>query len=351
MLRGVAGPGIGREDGRASALEVLLPLKRGGRVWLVLWLGLLRTSRPLRQRAFRELDELRFVYAIRWTLVPPFERARRPWMLRPEDRWQLLFQSNFDGDWDEYLENFASVMPKGLASLVWVGSGYTGLTSPDLFKRYAKAHDHLPEHYASAYVDLTAGDIRREIADRYGRGAAKAIHQGGYSEEALSWTNLVLPLRADRTGPAVRAARAMEPPCVGDEEPTPLLLLSGAVHFARVVVLQLPTGSWLMITLTHDGKARPILADALRRDREGDAEHPEPVLGPLLSHVLGVPHPDSPAWDDDRVLELLLAHRPRTRRHSLAYCAYPGFTVADIRALDAAPSRHDRYPSGDEQVS
>lgn len=351
----MVGAGVGREDGRASALEVLLPLKRGGRLWIVLWLGLLRTVLPLRRWAFRELDDLRFVYALRWSLLPPFEPPRRARArpLRPEQRWHLLFQSNFDGDWDDYLESFATVMPKGLASVFWVGVGYPGLADPALFKAYAKAHDHLPEHYASAYVDLTAGDVRREVAERYGRAAARAIDQVGYADEAFGWTNLVLPLRRGTAGAAVRAARDLEPPAPdgGGPGPAPVLLRAGHVHFARVVVLRQPTRSWLLLTLTHDADAEPLLHELLARDAEAvPGGGPPAALRRLVALVRGMPDPDGPDWDGARAVQLLLDHRPSTRRHDLAYCAYPGFRVADVLAMDAAPRRHDRYPDGDEVV-
>lgn len=350
MQPGVA---VGRRDGRATALAVILPLKRGGRLWLIPWLGALRRSRRLRRWAFRELDGLQFIFAIRWALLAPYERGRwRRWppMVSPDQRWHLLFESNFDGDWDEYLANFAGVIPRGLASLVWVGAGYTGLTSPDLFKRYAKLHDHLPEHYVSGYPRLSANDIRQELVARYGPAVVRAFERDGYVGDEPRWTTFVLPIRRGRGGAAVRAARALDGGPDGGEGQE-LLRHSGKVHFGRVVVDQEQRRSWLLITLTHDGPVQPILVDVLAEDArrgraaQGSAEARAGWLHALLACTSGVPSLDGAwRWDDGRLVEHLLAHRPASQRHHLAYCGYPGLTVADVQALDRSARRHEGFP-------
>jgi hypothetical protein len=345
-----AGVAVGRKDGRATALEVILPLKRGGRIWLRPWLALLRRSARLRRWAFRELDGLQFIFAIRWALLAPLEGGRwRHWppMLSPDQRWHLLFQSNFDGDWDEYLDNFAGVLPRGLASLVWVGAGYTGLTSPDLFKRYAKLHDHIPEHYVSGYPRLSANDIRQELVARYGSAVVRTYERQGYAGDEPRWTTFVLPIRRGREGAAVRTARSLDTGG-GDE----LLRTSGRVHFGRVVVDQQQHRAWLLITLTHDGDVETILFDLLEEDADrgaaatGTADERAGWLHALLACTGGVPPIGGRwQWDDGQLVRHLLHHRPRSLERHLTYCGYPGLTVQDVVALDQHARRHQGFPA------
>jgi hypothetical protein len=368
------GVAVGRADGRATALSVILPLKRGGRFWLRPWLALLRSNRWLRGKAYRDLDDLQFIYAIRWSLLAPHERRRWPVFLSPDQRWHLLFESNFDGDWDEYLENFAAVLGWGLSTLVWVGAGYTGLTNPSMFKRYAKLHDHLPEHYVSGYPELSANDIRQEVVARYGPGILQAFRQRAYLGEGPTWSTFLLPIRHGQEGEAVRAARAMD--CgSGAGQGREVFRSTGLVHFARVVVDQQERRSWVLITITHDDDVAPILHAALAADtrmgqaraaeaaavvaadsgsspgprrpsRDAPAPHPSGA-GPL--HVLvactgGVPPIEGSWWDDQRYVDHLLRNQPSSTSSSLAYCGYPGFRVADIEAMAADPRRHDAFP-------
>lgn len=97
---GVPAGGAGRVAGRVNALTLVVPLKVGTSALLGAWLvALRRAPGPLRHRAVRNLDQLRFVSAIRWSVLPPFQTARGNPFKRPADqRWQLLFESNFDGD-------------------------------------------------------------------------------------------------------------------------------------------------------------------------------------------------------------------------------------------------------------
>lgn len=337
---------IGRQDANASALTVVLPLKWWARTYLVLWFGVLRLP-WLRGWGFKTLDRQRFVSAIRWSVLPPF--APLGWSLhdiwdRPQDqRSQMLFESNFDGDWDEYLDTFGAVMPKPLGSIIWTGVGYPGLRTPALFKAYTRAHDHVPEHYVSAYRELTAGDIRQELVAR-DPGAGKAIAKEGFGRTSPLWTTFLMPIEIGRTGDAVRAARALE----GDpDEDEQLLLTTGRIHFARLVVLQRRSGAWLLFTVTHDGPVEPVLEELVAADRD-EAEEMEKEtsrLRQLLECLVGVPDSSTGWWDDGRLVKFLLASRPAVSRHFVAYCAYPGSTVPLLRSFVEDAQRDTRWPS------
>lgn len=332
-----------RVHGRATALTVVLPLRWWGRWYLAAWFAALRAPR-LRRFAFKTVDPLRFISAIRWSLLPPFERGRPRLGRDPDRRWQLLFESNFDGDWDEYLDTFGAVLGRPLETIIGPGLGYPGLTTPDLFKAYAKVHDAVPALYQAAHPTLTANEVRHEMAARR-RGSAAAIAGEGYGRTRPRWTTVLLPLRPGRSSAARRAAAGLGPdPSRGRSS---LLLESGAVHFARAVVLERPAGSWLLLTFTHDGPFEPIARSLVAAgDREADGSGDQSRVRALLELTEGAPSPTAP---DESVVAHLLAHRPASARHRLTYCAYPTATVGELADMVARPTRHRRWPDPEQE--
>lgn len=354
----------GRDTGRLSALTVVLPLRPGGLLWLGLWLRLLRhlpQRTPLpreglsRRWAVGQLDRLRFVAAIRWSLLPPLSPEGRRWLgLRAtaDARWQLLFESNFDGDWDDYLDVFGAVMAVPIRSIVGVGRGFPGLGDITLFKDYTKSHDHEPEHYACAYGDMTSGDVYQAMVAREGSRARYRAFRNGYGRHRPRWTTLFMPIREGRTAAAVRAARALAPEGADEVDwvtetaaqwdaivdPTPLLLRTGTVHFARAVVVERPSGSWLLLTFTHDDSTDELLAGLVAADAavgpqpRDDGPNASPIRR-LVECCRGVPAPSQPTWDDTALVAHLRSAVPPRSTHFMAYCGYSGMTVAEIQSL------------------
>lgn len=146
---------------------------------------------------------------LRDPLVPaaPFEPASHPWRRTREQRWHLLFESNFDGDWDEYLAAFGTVLGPDLGNLLRPALGYPGMEDLGLFKAWAAANDRVPEHYVSAYPDLTAIGIRQLLHRVEGPAARAAVIAEGYGRSSPTWSTFVLPLVPGRASGAVRAAR------------------------------------------------------------------------------------------------------------------------------------------------
>jgi hypothetical protein len=343
---------VGMTDGRANALTVVLPLKWWGRWWLRAHFALFRT--PIgRQVAFRKsLDPLRFISAIRWSLLEPFDPPRRiPWERPPSERWHLLFESNFDGDWDEYLDNFGAVMKLPLESIIWTGIGYPGLATAGMFKAYAKAYDVMPEHYVSAYPRLAAGDIRQELHARDRSGAdRRRIVRDGFGRTEPRWSTFLFRVVDDRIGDVVAAARSfeLEHPsgrAQDDAESTPLLV-SGRVHFGRIVVVDRPGGSWLLITLTHDGPIEPTLRELIENEPSSGGRS---RWRSLLEGTVGVPVPSDEWWDDERLVEHLLEHRPASSRHCLTYCGYPGTDVQTILTFVDTGRRFTQWPASEDE--
>ena len=337
MMPSVATAAVGRDDGRATALTVVLPLELWGRRELAARFLALRQS-PMRHH-FEAVDRLQFISAIRWSLLPALDAgAPEP---RRARRWHLLFESNFDGDWDEYLDTFGREIPKELETIIGAGIGYPGLEIPGLFKAYARATDNIPEHYAAANPSLTARDIRRELLAREGRAAIDRIAAEGYGRSSPRRSTFLLPLASGRVGAATRAARSFDEP--GDDRS--LLLVTGRVHFARLVILRRARRNWLLVTMTHDGPVESIVREIIRTEAAASTDERPSRMRTLLDCVEGVPAPSEGWWDDDHLARFLLGHRPASSRHFVAYCPFPGCTVGDLTSFVEPPRRDDRWPT------
>lgn len=327
---------VGRVEGRANALTLLLPLSAFGRWWVM---GLFWLLRQRKQRyRFIPVDRLRFIYAIRWTLLPPFEPVTPGRTPRREQRWQMLFESNFDGDWDEYLNAFGAVLGAPLHQIVRYCIGYPGMDDVGLFKAYAKSVDHLPEHYASSYPDLTAIDIRQRLLSTRGPSARQRVEREGYGRTHPYWATFLMPVKPGHSSQAVYAARQLDDPSSSHPlRPTSLLLKGRTdVHFARVAVVDQVSRSWILFTLVHDGDAATIVRQMLAVDAARSAMDGGSPLHDLLSHVDGMPAGDD-GWNDDDVAALVLAHQPTSVRHTVGYSAYPTFSAGEIQALQDLP--------------
>ncbi len=232
--------------------------------------------------------------------------------------------------------------------MVAAGVGYTGLDTLSLFKAWAKANDHVPEHYASAYPTVTAHhDIRRawhrrqpatETIAHHPRLVRVAPPEGGRPT--------VMPLQPGASAAAAAAAHALECEPRGRAQLTSSLLVDDAeppegprprplgVHFVRLTILEYPSGSWLLFTMVYDGKPpiRTVLERMLQSDLAPTAADGASRPGPLhrlLACADGCPGPTV----------LLLRRRP-----AVSFVLQPS-TLLGV----GPPSRMLRLPEADRK--
>ncbi|MFZ0409405.1 MAG: hypothetical protein WAM11_15045 [Cyanobium sp.] len=139
--------------GKAYAINVITPLRYG---WLNRLIFALMRARPM---AMQPLRQLRFIHFARWIILP---RHRWPGMAG-SDQWPahdyLLFISNFNGTWDQYIDAFSDGFPVGL-DWTWYGAiGYPGSVPITPFKTYI-AHNQVDCGY---YYNATPGSAQRDI--------------------------------------------------------------------------------------------------------------------------------------------------------------------------------------------
>jgi hypothetical protein len=66
----------------------------------------------------------------------------------------MFFASTFDGDWDTYLEDFASEIPDQVDVIFGEAVGYPGIRSPDV-KDYILKHQVEAADFYIAYPGVT----------------------------------------------------------------------------------------------------------------------------------------------------------------------------------------------------
>jgi hypothetical protein len=146
---------IGRREGKVSELTVLVPLAPGGAKRLRGFLGALHGS------IGNELvDKVGTVHDMRFVFL--------------DNDTKLLFCTAYDGDWDAYIEDFATKIPDILDLQFGDTEGWPGVRSP-------KVKDHIARHQIPAdfwYVanpNLTVVETRR--LERIGKATEAFLDQ------------------------------------------------------------------------------------------------------------------------------------------------------------------------------
>jgi hypothetical protein len=136
-------------EGRATAITVLTPYKPTGRLLLpiVFWIG-----RNV-EATLEKLQTLSFIHYARWVVVkrfPPDEKLHYPY---------LMFESNFNGSWDQYIDAFSEVVPTRMKGIWGTSYGFPGPIPVEPFKDYIRANEYVANHYYNAYPGSTTTEI------------------------------------------------------------------------------------------------------------------------------------------------------------------------------------------------
>lgn len=139
-------------EGRATAITVMTPYKPLGRLLLpiVFWIGRNVTS------TLKKLQMLSFIHYARWVVVKRFpdggngERLNHPY---------LLFESNFNGLWDQYIDAFSEVVPERMKGIWGTSYGFPGPIPVEPFKEYIRENEYVANHFWSAYPGATTTEI------------------------------------------------------------------------------------------------------------------------------------------------------------------------------------------------
>ena len=129
----------GTRLGMLSELTIIVPFAPGGakrlRAFLKLLGGNLEGARKV-----GTVHDMRFVFL--------------------DSDTRLLFATTFDGDWDTYIDDFATKIPDYLDIIDSAWEGWPGIRSPQA-KDFLAKHQVTAEGWYVAYPDLTVAETQR----------------------------------------------------------------------------------------------------------------------------------------------------------------------------------------------
>lgn len=139
-------------EGKATAITVLTPLRREGPalLTLVFWVG-----RNVKE-TLKKLEELSFIHYARWAVIDRFPDSNGGERL---NHTYLLFESNFNGTWDQYIDAFSEVVAFRMKSIWGTSYGFPGPLPVEPFKAYIRQNEYVANHYWSAYPGATTTEV------------------------------------------------------------------------------------------------------------------------------------------------------------------------------------------------
>src|SRR5579871_4691893 len=142
-------------------MNAITPMKPWKTPILRLAFFILGAIKPLQN----DLKNLSFIHFARWVLVPrrsfPHLHESQP---HEDLRYDyLLFFSNFNGTWNQYIDAFSAVLYNGL-DLIWSWSEkYPGSRPVTGFKRYISLVQFDTDDYYNAYPRATTNDVKAAL--------------------------------------------------------------------------------------------------------------------------------------------------------------------------------------------
>ncbi len=137
----IARPGL--RLGQASEFTIICPLKPGGA----------QRMRELLREGFtgqrqKNTDRIGTVHDLRFVI---FDNDSR-----------MIFASTFDGTWESYIDDFASILPDEIDLLFHECVGYPGIHSPR-FKDWAMSVQVTAAGFYSAYPEASVRDVWKAL--------------------------------------------------------------------------------------------------------------------------------------------------------------------------------------------
>jgi len=141
--------------GKAYGMIVITPLaKRLG--WANKWVFRFGRSFPA---ILAGLIGLKFIHFARWVIIP-----KDAWPTLSDDKEKLgrdtmLFLSNFNGTWDQYIDAFSDGIPTGLDLFWYKNARYPGSVPITPFKKYIRTN----QIGCDFYYNATPGAAYRDV--------------------------------------------------------------------------------------------------------------------------------------------------------------------------------------------
>lgn len=193
--------------GKAYGITVITPI--GSRLgWLNHWIFRFARSFP---GTLGGLLGLRFIHFARWVIIP-----RKAWPSLGEEqetleRDSMLFLSNFNGTWDQYIDAFADGIPAGLDLFWYKNARYPGSIPITPFKDYIRANQIDCDFYYNATPGAAYRDIISALRIRRALIELVSIHENTTPEVFASlFREKLLTVQNDLTTQGYSPVASME---------------------------------------------------------------------------------------------------------------------------------------------
>src|ERR1051325_3823797 len=145
-------------NGKAYAMNAITPMKPWKTPLLKLFFLILSAVTPLQ----KDLKNLSFIHFARWVCI---RRDQFPHLSDEQPREDLrydylVFFSNFNGTWNQYIDAFSAVLYKGL-NAIWIWSEkYPGSRPVTAFKRYISLVQFDTDYFYNLYPHAATNDVK-----------------------------------------------------------------------------------------------------------------------------------------------------------------------------------------------
>lgn len=146
--------------GKAYAMNLLTPLT--GVTTLINKVIFWAVRTPLFKSKLRGLITLSMIHYAGWVIMRgrDFPRISRE---QPEEDLEysyMLFFSNFNGSWAQYVDSFSAAIPSGLDLLWRANVGWPTSVPEQPFHRYVGHNQFYTNHYYNAYPMAASNDVK-----------------------------------------------------------------------------------------------------------------------------------------------------------------------------------------------
>jgi hypothetical protein len=183
-------------NGKAYAMNAITPMKPWKTPLLKFIFFLLGAIKPLQ----KDLKNLSFIHFARWVVVGRHQFPRLSEKQPREDlRYDyLLFFSNFNGTWNQYIDAFSAVLSQGL-NLIWRWSEkYPGSRPVTDFKHYIALVQFDTDYYYNVYPRASTNDVKAALR------VQDALDQFSQTSQSLSpadfekaWLEFLVQVQSD----------------------------------------------------------------------------------------------------------------------------------------------------------
>jgi hypothetical protein len=161
--------------GKAYAMNVLTPM-RPSKTWLQVLIFMAGRAMPSQ---FAGLLGLKLIHFARWVMI-----RRDQWPDLGQGKQTLandymLFLSNFNGTWDQYIDAFADGIPGGLDLFWYASTKYPHSIPISVFKDYIGANQIQTNYYYNATPGSAQRDLKAALRVRREMLALATVHAQG----------------------------------------------------------------------------------------------------------------------------------------------------------------------------